>query len=1242
MASSSSLGGAGEDVFNFQIEEGELEAVMAGEGEDEGIDDRWCLVGRFLTNRLIDFDKMQNILASLWQPGMGMFVKQLDNNRFLFQFYHEVDIQRVIDGSPWTYDRTQLIIERLQVGGDPKALALNTLDIWIQIHDVQPCKLFHQRANQVVKPYGEFMKALPQRNHRNVGARWLRTRGWTPPVTGDGGPSGRFEQTNTNMESSGVDFAGIKEKQDFLHGKHDLHNLPANQFGGPWKWGSPTIMKMISWNCRGLGPSRNVQFLKELVAQKRPNVIFLCETLTNKVKVDSMCRSLQFEGSFTVEAHGHSGGVALLWKNKDEVVIDSFSKNHIDGFVTFEGQQSFRFTGLYVHYRANKEQPRPFRFENCWCSHQDCEDVIRSSWNAAGDIRIDQKIATCGQALHAWGKDVSGSFSLQIKECNKRDLLAATIKEGDQNNKFFHAKATARKRNNQITQLKDASGRLRTWEDGLGEVMVEYFNGIFKAGNGTWREVIDSVRPVVREEHNNALLRPIADQEVKDAVFQKHPDKSPGPDGMNPKFFQKYWSIVGNDVIKSVKDFFLSEEMPVGMQNTNIVLIPKKKKPNQMSELRPISLCNVIAKVITKVLANRMKGLLSEVISINQSAFIPGRLITDNIMVSFEILHYLKRKQVGKDGYMALKLDMSKSCDRVDWNFLCAMLTRLGFADKWVRLIYGCLSTVQYNIRVNFEKSTVFYSSNTTHTMRNDICQRLGIIEAGERSKYLGLRSTIGRNKKVIFSYLTDKVQKKIQSWDNKFLSRAGKEVLIKSVVQALPAYTMNVFLIPVGICQEIERSISKFWWRSNTNKGIHWLSWDKLSKHKTTGGMGFRDFNLALLAKQGWRLLTCESSLVGKIFKARYFANGNFLSESLGNNPSYIWRSVLESQALVRAGARRSVGSGSQVNILHDPWLVDDANPYVESRQDCLVGKMVNALMKVGVREWDDEVLKDVLIEKDQEKVWKIPLIDEAESDDWYWRKEATGLGVWNMAECLEAGMILWSIWRVRNEVVWNAKHLSIDEVLLLAKLNFDDWYNAQNQELDDDATIEKMRKDIELNQDNALNLCTEKVLLAQQAYDLIDSHVKRLDEDLTHFAEDLKQEGKIGPDEPAILPPMPLVPKAEKRKHVQYGTPQPKRFDYRERDWDRDRDRDFELMPPPGSHKKDFATPVDAEQPIDPNEPTYCVCHQVSFGDMIACDNENCQGGEWFHYACVGLTPETRFKGKWYCPTCRSQPMF
>ncbi|KAM6552991.1 hypothetical protein CsatB_013753 [Cannabis sativa] len=103
--------------------------------------------------------------------------------------------------------------------------------------------------------------------------------------------------------------------------------------------------------------------------------------------------------------------------------------------------------------------------------------------------------------------------------------------------------------------------------------------------------------------------------------------------------------------------------------------------------------------------------------------------------------------------------------------------------------------------RVNFGKSSVFFSTNTSSHLRQAICATLGIHEATEHKMYLGLPSTVDRNKNVIFGYLRDKVQKRIQSWDNKFLSLAGKEVLIKSVVQSLLAYTMNVFLIPVGIC---------------------------------------------------------------------------------------------------------------------------------------------------------------------------------------------------------------------------------------------------------------------------------------------------------------------------------------------------------------------------------------------------------------------------------------------------------
>lgn len=163
-----------------------------------------------------------------------------------------------------------------------------------------------------------------------------------------------------------------------------------------------------------------------------------------------------------------------------------------------------------------------------------------------------------------------------------------------------------------------------------------------------------------------------------------HPDKAPGPNGMTPTFFQKHWEIVGDDTLKMISHFFRSGEILQGLNDTNIVLIPKKKNPTMVSDLRPIALCNILMKVITKVLANRMKNMLEKVVSESQSAFIPGRLISDNIMVSYEIMHYLKKKKIEKDGYMALKLDMSKAYDRVEWDSLKAIMRKMGFSEWWV------------------------------------------------------------------------------------------------------------------------------------------------------------------------------------------------------------------------------------------------------------------------------------------------------------------------------------------------------------------------------------------------------------------------------------------------------------------------------------------------------------------------------------------------------------------------------
>ena len=149
---------------------------------------------------------------------------------------------------------------------------------------------------------------------------------------------------------------------------------------------------------------------------------------------------------------------------------------------------------------------------------------------------------------------------------------------------------------------------------------------------------------------------------------------------MNALFHQKFWHIVGTDITNTVLDFLNTGVMLPELNYTHIVLIPKVKSPEKMSDFKPISLCNVIYKIISKMLANRLKLILPQLISPYQSAFVPGRLITDNVLVAYETLHAMHGQKKGKKGAIALKLDISKAYDRVEWPFLKGMMFKLGFS----------------------------------------------------------------------------------------------------------------------------------------------------------------------------------------------------------------------------------------------------------------------------------------------------------------------------------------------------------------------------------------------------------------------------------------------------------------------------------------------------------------------------------------------------------------------------------
>ena len=178
------------------------------------------------------------------------------------------------------------------------------------------------------------------------------------------------------------------------------------------------------------------------------------------------------------------------------------------------------------------------------------------------------------------------------------------LQSGDKNTKFFHASASTRRRNNQINRLKDEEGKWVEWERGLPELICNHFRNLFTAEPTIREEIIECVPQTITDIQNVELQKPVTADEVKNAIFSMHPDKAPGPDGMTPAFYQKHRSIVGNDVVNMTSRFFQEGVIEPSLNETNIVLIPKKKNPVTVGDLRPISLCNVLMKVITKVLSN--------------------------------------------------------------------------------------------------------------------------------------------------------------------------------------------------------------------------------------------------------------------------------------------------------------------------------------------------------------------------------------------------------------------------------------------------------------------------------------------------------------------------------------------------------------------------------------------------------------------------------------------------------------
>nr|DAD49162.1 TPA_asm: hypothetical protein HUJ06_019099 [Nelumbo nucifera] len=622
-----------------------------------------------------------------------------------------------------------------------------------------------------------------------------------------------------------------------------------------------------------------------------------------------------------------------------------------------------------------------FRFENGWLWEPGLNKTVEDAWSLSRMGDVSSRLDQCGKALAKWGSGLNKKFTRDIAQCKavierlrdnsipsdietikekKIELLKLLGKEedywrqrsksfwlrdGDANTKYFHATASTRKRTSRISRLMDDEGNWHDDPSSLCQVVQDYFRKLFSLSSSYAIECFDFFDCKVSDSDNEKLLSPFSFEEFKEVVFQMHPDKSP-----------------------TAVSWLSREEFPASLNGTTIVLIPKCESPKTMKDLRPISLCNVLYKIVSKVLANRLKVLLSNIILNAQSAFVGPIIPNRGLHQGDPLSPYLFI--LCAEGLSALMYKAEREGLIYGYRICqgAPSVSHLLFADNsffFFKAEERECNSIKNILKVYEEASG--QAINFSEDVKARVTSVLGVVNPINAGRYLGLPSLIGRKKKEVFRFIRDRLWQRLQGWKSKLLSRAGKEILIKYVAQVVPSYCMSTFMIHVSLSKELERMMNSFWWGNSYSNGggIKWLRWEKVCVRKEEGGMGN----------------TCEArleypfqpdALVCHVFKAKYFLGGDFLVAQCGHNPSYTWKSIWHSRIVLEKGCRWRIGDG-----------------YVKGLEDIVVSD----LWIPGHKEWDVEMIHELFGPRDASAILNIPLSYASQEDRLIWHLSLNGV---------------------------------------------------------------------------------------------------------------------------------------------------------------------------------------------------------------------------------------------------------